>query len=181
MGLEESSENVTADEEKRLGNRRSKQSSAFMVALKNKILAVNHKWFHFSSGRNKLNRYMLCKHIYIMVKVFNVKESSYILQQIYLTKKEIKNMFNCCVSEKSKSNPMAPKAMLKITSTEVSLDVPQQKQVFLTKTLPRKPFLLEPQNDLYWMVNRSRAISKFHGCKESLDEVVMSRVEIDFF
>ena len=189
MGLEESSENVTADEEKRLGNRRSKQSSAFMVALKNKILAIDkreqdkyHKWFHFSSGRNKLNRYILCKHIlYIMVKVFNVKESSYILQQIYLTKKEIKNMFNCCVSEKSKSNPMAPKAMFKITSTEVSLDVPQQKQVFLTKTLPRKPFLLEPQNDLYWMVNRSRAISKFHGCKESLDEVVMSRVEIDFF
>ena len=87
MGLEESSENVTADEEKRLGNRRSKQSSAFMVALKNKILAIDkreqdkyHKWFHFSSGRNKLNRYMLCKHIYIMVKVFNVKESSYILQ-----------------------------------------------------------------------------------------------------
>ena len=44
------------------------------------------------------------KHVlYIMMKVFNVKESSYILQQIYLTKKEIKNLFNCCVAEKSKS------------------------------------------------------------------------------
>ena len=59
-----------------------------------------------------------------MMKVFNVKESSYILQQIYLTKKEIKNLFNCCVSEKSKSNQMTPKAMLETTSTVTSLYVP---------------------------------------------------------
>ena len=35
LNREESSENVTSDEEKRLGNERSKRSSAFMVALKN--------------------------------------------------------------------------------------------------------------------------------------------------
>ena len=35
LSQEESSENVTSDEEKRLGNERSKRSSAFMIALKN--------------------------------------------------------------------------------------------------------------------------------------------------
>ena len=137
ISQEESSENVTSDEEKRLGNERSKRSLAFMVALKNmkefvqKISMIDigeqekyRKWFHISSGQNNAVSYTVgictelrctceyfvqkntpCKHIlYIMIKVFNVKESSYILQQIYLTKKEIKNLFNCCVSEKSKSS-----------------------------------------------------------------------------
>ena len=31
------------------------------------------------------------------------------------------------------------------------------------------------------MVKRSGAISKYRGCKESLNEVVMGRIEIDFF
>ena len=35
LGQEESSENMTSDEEKRLGNERSKRSSIFMIALKN--------------------------------------------------------------------------------------------------------------------------------------------------
>ena len=35
LSQEESSENVTSDQEKRLGNERSKRSSAFMIALKN--------------------------------------------------------------------------------------------------------------------------------------------------
>ena len=128
-----------------------------------------HNWFHVSSGRNNAISYTVdirrelrcsceyfaqkntpCKHIlYIMMKVLNVKKSSYILQQIYLIKKEIKNLLNCCLSEKSKSNRMTPKAMLGTTSTVTSLHVLQQKQVSLTETLPRKPFLPEPQNDPY--------------------------------
>ena len=35
LGQEESSENMTSDEEKRLGNEISKRSSIFMIALKN--------------------------------------------------------------------------------------------------------------------------------------------------
>ena len=66
-------------------------------------------------------------------------------------------------------------------TTVTSLHVPQQKQVSLTETLPRKPFLQEPQNDSYWLVKRSGAISKCCGCKDSLNEVVMGRIEIDFF
>ena len=62
-----------------------------------------------------------------------------------------------------------------------SLHFPQQKQVSITETLPRKPFLQEPQNDPYWMVKRSGAISKCRGCKDSLNEVVMGRIEIGFF
>ena len=50
---------------------------------------------------------------------------------------------------------MTPKAKLETTSTVTSLHVPQKKQVFLTKTLPRKPFLPEPQNDPYWIIKRS--------------------------
>ena len=79
------------------------------------------------------------------MKVFNVKESSYILQQIYLTKKEIKNLFNCCVSEKSKSSQMTDtQGNARNHTTVTSLHIPQQKQVSLTETLPRKPFLPEP-------------------------------------
>ena len=76
---------------------------------------------------------------------------------------------------------MALKAMLETTSTVASLLVSQQKQVFLTKTLPRKSFLLEAQIDPCWMVKRSGAISKCRECKERLNEVVMGRIETDFF
>ena len=31
------------------------------------------------------------------------------------------------------------------------------------------------------MIKRSGAISKCHGCKENLNELVMGRIEIDFF
>ena len=37
--------------------------------------------------------------------------------------------------------------MFETTSTVTSLHIPQQKQVFLIETLPKKPFLPEPQND----------------------------------
>ena len=99
----------------------------------------------------------------------------------YTTKKEIKNLFNCCLSEKSKSNQMTPEARLETTSTVTILHVPQQKQVSLTETLPRKPFPPDPQNDPYWMVKRSGAISKCCGCKDSLNKVVMGGIEIDVF
>ena len=76
---------------------------------------------------------------------------------------------------------MTPKTMLETTSTVTSLYFPQQKQASLTETLPRESFLSEPQNDPYWMVKRSGAISKCLGCKESLNEVVMGKIKIDFF
>ena len=137
ISQEESSENVTSDEEKRLGNERSKRPLAFMVALKNmkefiqKISMIDmgeqekyRKWFHISSGRNNAVSYTVgictelrctceyfvqkntpCKHIlYIMIKVFNVKESSYILQQIYLTKKKLKTCLS--VAYQRKANPV---------------------------------------------------------------------------
>ena len=71
--------------------------------------------------------------------------------------------------------------MFETTSTVTTLHIPQQKQASLIETLPRKPFLPEPQNDPYWMIKRSGAISKCRGCKQSLNEVVMSRIKIDFF
>ena len=65
MSQEESSKNVTTDEEKRLGNDRSQRPSAFMVALENmkgftqkaSVIDMREqdkypKWFHVSSARN---------------------------------------------------------------------------------------------------------------------------------
>ena len=67
-----------------------------------------------------------CKHIlYIMTKVFNVKES--------LIKP---NLINCCVSKKSKSNQMTDMTMLETTSTVNSLHVPLQNQAYLIENLP---------------------------------------------
>ena len=48
--------------------------------------------------------------------------------------------------------------MLGTTSTVTSLHVSQQKQVSLTETLPRKPFLPEPQNDPYWILQPVNAV-----------------------
>ena len=99
-----------------------------------------------------------------------------------MTKKEIESLFNCCASEKSGSNQMKPKTLLETTSPVTSLYVPQKKRVSSTENLPRKSSLLERQNDLYWIVKRwSGAISKYHGFKKSLNELVMGRIEIDFF
>ena len=68
------------------------------------------------------------------------------------------------------------KAMLETTSTVTNLDVPQQKQVSLTEILPRELFLLEPKSDPYWILKHSRAVSNSRGCKESLNEVVMGKI-----
>ena len=110
LSQEESSENMTSDEQKRLGNERSKKMKDW--AQKTSIIGMGeqdkyHKWFHHSSGRNNAISYTVdicreltctceyslqkntpCKSVLsIMMKVFDVKESSYIPQQIYLTKK----------------------------------------------------------------------------------------------
>ena len=61
-----------------------------------------------------------------------LKKFIYMLQPMYLTKKEIKNLFSCCISEKNKSNQMTRKAVLKTTFTATTLHVPQPKQVSLT-------------------------------------------------
>ena len=121
---------MTLDGQKKLVNERSKKMKEW--AQKTRIIGMseqdkNHKWFHYSSDRNNvisytvdISRKLICTCKYFlqkntpcknmlstMMKVFNVKESSYIPQQIYLNKKEIKNLFNCCASEKSKSNQKA--------------------------------------------------------------------------
>ena len=53
------------------------------------------------------------------------------------------------------------------------LHVSKQKKVALTETLSGKSFFPEPQND-------PGVISKCRGYKESLNEVVIGWVEIDF-
>ena len=90
-------------------------------------------------------------------------------------------MFNCCILEKSKTDQIKPKRMIKNPSTVTSFHVLQLKQVYLTETLPRKTQLPKPQNEPYWIVKRSGEINKYFGCKESLNEVLMGRIETEFF
>ena len=84
---EESSENVTSDEEKRLGNERSKRSSAFMIALKNmkdfaqKTSLIDmgeqdkyHKWFHgFISYTVDICRELRCLCEYFVQKKYTMQ------------------------------------------------------------------------------------------------------------
>ena len=51
----------------------------------------------------------------------------------------------------------------------------------LTETLSETLFLPEPQKDSHSMLKCSGGTSKSHGCKESFNEVVIGRIEIDFF
>ena len=59
--------------------------------------------------------------------------------------------------------------------------VPPQENVPLKQSLLAKPFMLEPQNDPYWLLKRTGNISKCHGCKSNLDNYVLGRIECDFF
>ena len=46
--------------------------------------------------------------------------------------------------------------------------------------LPQKPVLSEPQNNPYWLM-KSGNISKCRGCQEELEDIILGRLELDFF
>ena len=72
--------------------------------------------------------------------------------------------------------------MLETTSTpKNNIIVYPQKYVKLTSSLPQKPVLPELQNDPYWLMKKSGNISKCRGCKEDWGEIVLRRLELDFF
>ena len=71
------------------------------------------------------------------------------LKKVHIYYNRLLRIINGCVSEKGKPNQMTAKVILETTSTVTSLHVSQQKQASLTETLPRKPFLAEPQNDSF--------------------------------
>ena len=58
---------------------------------------------------------------------------------------------------------------------------PPQENVPLNQSLLAKPFMPEPQNDLYWILKRTGNISKCHECKSDLDNFVLGCIECVFF
>ena len=123
-----------------------------------------------------------CKHIlYVYLNVLNVCESSHLLQQVYLTKNELLNIFHQKVPISNENIKLTNRAILQSTSTLTRMAVPPQENVPLDQSLPAKPFMPEPQNDPYWLLKRTGNISKCHACRSDLDNYVLGRIECDFF
>ena len=157
------------------------------------------RWFELSSSSSRGRTYRVeiketvnctceffnqkntpCKHIlYVYLNVLNVCESSHLLQQVYLTKNELLNIFHQKVPI-SNENIKLINAILQSTSTLTRMAVPPQENVPLNQSLPAKPFMPEPQNDPYWLLKRTGNISKCHGCRSDLDNYVLGRIECDF-
>ena len=118
-----------------------------------------------------------CKHIiYIFLHVFNIPESLYIIQPLYLTKTELKklspSLFEFIVSEETALTTIA---LLKLSSNISKFRVPTQPQLKSSDGMPTNLSLTESQSDTYWILKRSRHIKKCHGCKEEIEENVIRR------
>ena len=118
-----------------------------------------------------------CKHIiYIYLYIFNIPESLYIKQPLYLTKTELKklspSLFEFIVSEETALTTIA---LLKLSSNIPKFRAPTQPQLKSSDGMPSNLSLKEPQNDPYWILKRSRHIKKCHECKEEVEENVIRR------
>ena len=158
-------------------------------------------WFTVSSASGRGTKYKLeiaesvkytckflsqidtpCKHIiYIYLYIFNIPESLYIIQPLYLTKTELKklspSLFEYIVSEET---ALTTAALLKLPSNISKFRAPLQPQLKSSDRMPTKLSLTETQNDPYWILKRSRHIKKCHRCEEEVEENVIRRWEIDF-
>ena len=115
------------------------------------------------------------------MNVLYVCESSHLLQQVYLTKNELLNIFHQKVPISNENIKLTNRAILQSTSTLTRMAIPPQENVPLNQSLPAKPFMPEPQNDPYWLLKRTVNLSKCHGYKSDLDNYVLGRIECDFF
>ena len=177
-------------------------------AAKNLILldlgevSETSKWFEISSASSRRRSYKVeikeavsctceffsqkntpCKHLlHVYLNVLNICETSHILQQMFLTKTELRKIFSGeKVSSSTCETQLTTRAKLQSTSTLARMDVPQQVKVPLYKSLPQKPSMPEPQRDKYWLMKKSGNISKCNGSKKPLGNFVLGRIECDFF
>ena len=101
---------------------------------------------------------------------------------MYLTRAELNQIFISNISQEQQSARLTLKALLETTSTpKNNIIVYPQKHVKLTLSLPQKSVLPEPQNNPYWLMKKSGNILKCRGCKEVLGEIILGRLELDFF
>ena len=122
-----------------------------------------------------------CKHIiYIYFHVFNIPESLFMIQQMFLTKTELKKLSSSQVEIiVSEETALTTRALLQSSSNISKFWAPTQTQVKLSDVMPTKPSLPELQNDLYWILKRSGNIKKCHVCEEEIEENVIERWEVD--
>ena len=72
--------------------------------------------------------------------------------------------------------------ILQATATLTRMAVPPKENISLNQSLQVKTFMPEPQSNPYWLLKRTRNVSKCHGCKSNLDSnYVLDRIECDFF
>ena len=118
-----------------------------------------------------------CKHIiYIYLYIFNIPESLYTIEPLYLTKTELKklslSLFEFLISEET---ALTTRALLKLSSNISKFWAPTQPQLKSSDGMPTKLSLTEPQSDTYWILKRLRHIKNCHGCKEKVEENVIRR------
>ena len=87
-----------------------------------------------------------CKHIlYVYLNVLNDCESSHLLQQVYLIKNELVNIFHQKVPVSNKNIKLTNRAILQSISTVTRMAVaPQENVVPLNQPLPVNQSLPEP-------------------------------------
>ena len=119
---------------------------------------------------------MQAHNLYIFVYIFNLPESLYIIQPLYLTKTELKklspSLFEFIVSEETALTTIA---LLKLSSNISKFRASTQPQLKSSDGMPTNLSLTESQNDSYWILKRSCHIKKCHGCKEEVEENVIRR------
>ena len=105
-----------------------------------------------------------------------------LLQQRYITRAELNQLWTSNINEQQQSARLTLKALLETMSTPTNnVIVYPQKHVKLTSSLSQKPELTESQNDSYWLMLKSGNISKYRGCQKDLGEIILGRLEFDFF
>ena len=160
------------------------------------------KWFTVSSATGRVRKHKVeitesikctcgffiekdtpCKHIiYVYLYVFNIPESSYIIQQMLLTKTELRKLSSSQVKlTVLEATALTTRALLQSSSNISKFRAPIQPQVKLSDVIPTKPSLPEPQNNPYWILKSSGHIKKCHGCEEEVGEHVIGRWEVDYY
>lgn len=83
---------------------------------------------------------------------------------MYLARVELNQLFTSNISEKHQSARLALKALLETMST-----------------LKNNVIVYSQKGVKYWLIKTLASILKCRGCKEDLGQIIMGRLEFDFF
>ena len=126
-------------------------------SIKWKLLNLLNALLDFSIKKNTP-----CKRItYIYLYVFNIPESSYIIQQVFHTKTELMKLSSSQVKIiVSEETALTTRALLQSSSNVSKFRAPILPQIKLSGVMTTKPSLPESLNDPYWILKRLGHIKK---------------------